>query len=145
MMEEWYSYSKIRYTKDEVIWLLRHISLLRDGVWPSNPTDSGYTGSPQGKRFNPEGKFVKAAIMAAELDWRIAQCKQDGYWLEQVYSSEDNLETMSRIAQAFQVDINELDYRIHRALRFSCGFRRKPYSYREFCQHRREHRKRRGE
>jgi len=64
-------------------------------------------------------------MLWGELQIRIAKTGRDGYYLEQVYSSENQLEEMDRIARAFNLDINEVSDRVEKALRYCTGICRR--------------------
>ena len=79
MASQWYAYSEIRYTKDQILFLLENVSLLREGFWPPNPRESGYVGSSK-KVFKSDGKFVKPIIIITELDVRLSLCGKNGQY-----------------------------------------------------------------
>ncbi len=39
---EWYSYSDICFCRLQCIWLIYHLLMLGNGVWPTEPKDTGY-------------------------------------------------------------------------------------------------------
>ena len=135
MQSQWYGYSEIRYTEDQIVFLLQNSSLLRDGRWPPNPSDSGYTGSPQGKQFRHEGNFVKPAIIIAELELRLTRCGEDGLLLEYLilldYGDMQYLE--AKLAGYLHTTLEDIHRRSKLALKYCKRNRRKITNYRDFC------------
>uniref|UniRef100_A0A6M3L374 Uncharacterized protein n=1 Tax=viral metagenome TaxID=1070528 RepID=A0A6M3L374_9ZZZZ len=86
--------------------------------------ETGYIGG-KGKTRGHNASFETPKVIWAELQVRIARCNSDGYYMEQVYSSEDYLAEMDRIARAFNMDINEVSARVERALKFCTGWCRR--------------------
>ncbi|KKL52335.1 hypothetical protein LCGC14_2286450, partial [marine sediment metagenome] len=70
--KDWYSYGEIRYTLSQILFLLEHRDLLESGRWPSEHKETGYTGSSKGRTYKTEGYFVKAIVVIAELNIRLA-------------------------------------------------------------------------
>jgi hypothetical protein len=77
--EDWYSYSEIQFNRQQVTWILENAATLRDGRWPPEPRNSGYTDSPIGKRhIRAEAGFIKPASVFAEVAIRLKRCDRDG-------------------------------------------------------------------
>ncbi|KKK56351.1 hypothetical protein LCGC14_3065390, partial [marine sediment metagenome] len=95
--DDWFSYGDIRYTPEQIFFLLRHKELLEQGKWPSRHTDSGYVGSSKGRTYKTEGYFVKSVIIIAELMIRLEACGQDGELVIERYTNNiDELELADR-------------------------------------------------
>ena len=112
------------YTRGQVITLLRNSEFYLHGEGTpvhKKKEDISY----KTRRINPHAIFEEPMMLWAELQVRIAQTGQDGYYLEQVYSSENQLAEMERIARAFNLDINEVSTRVEKALRYVQGWCRR--------------------
>ena len=64
--KEWYHYGEIRWCPQQVIWILQHAEVLREGFWVARYEESG--GSRQ---LKVEAYFVKAGIAITEVDTRL--------------------------------------------------------------------------
>ena len=138
-MTDYYKPNEIwqRWSAKQVKWLIPYLPLLRGGSYPRDPTESGYTESPLGRRqVKAKASFIGAAEIASEIDWRLCQCGEDGLFLEMVYSQpEDIYFVMQHIASALKVDINTVERKVHQALRYICGKNRKSRSYQQWRNH----------
>ena len=123
-MDNHYTPGSIRWTRKQCIFLLQWSSLLKEGKWPSDYKETGYAGS-KSRPNNQRAPYETAIQIWAELAVRIGKTGQDGYFLVQVYSSENQLAEMDRIARAFQIDINEVSERLERALKYVTGWCRR--------------------
>ncbi len=115
--KDWYSFSEIRFTLPQVRWLLEpeRLKMLREGRWPPEPRNSGYIGGSS-FQLRAEGKFIRPAVIAAELDWRLKQTKTDGKLLQaQIEAGHDYLEPEA-----------------YCALKYCSGWRRKATPYRQW-------------
>lgn len=133
--KDWYSPHSIRYTKPQVRWLLPHLALLRSGVWPRNPKETGYTDPAISKAPLKAGaKFELPTIIAAELDVRIQAAGVDGLMMEFLYAFEpdDELFVIEHMAQCLNLSRREATQRIRNALYFVSGADRKKSSYKDF-------------
>ena len=79
MLEEFYSYGQFTFKRDEVLWALRNADLFREGVWPPEPKNTGYTDPGiRRKGVKKEPAFVKPEIIIGEIDWRLERTGVDG-------------------------------------------------------------------
>ncbi len=144
MPNDWYSPSAIEkaYSQAMVKWLIPILPVLRDGLYPPNPKESGYV-DPASKqhRVNAKASFQKAADIAAELDKRITNAGADGLILEFYYSADDaDLKFRAEhIATALNVSVQEISQRIRDALYFVSGQNRKAGSYQAYIENSRQH------
>ncbi len=115
---------------------------LREGSWPPDHRETGYTEAGKTKSRSHRAPFEAAALVAAELDARIKACGQDGEMLHVYYCY--SLEA-TRIARLVKMDEERVMRRIKRALRYiasgpDCRWhdtpKRKGQTYREFISHR---------
>lgn len=137
MTETYYKSGEIKFSRQQIEWLIPLLPLLRNGVYPRDPKETGVYDTPIGKRqVKAKAPFITASEIAAELDFRLCQAGEDGLFLEMVYSQpDDRYFILQHIATALGVDINWVDRDIERALKYVCGFKRKSRSYREFRNH----------
>ncbi len=132
MTEVYYKPNEIRFSRQQIIWLIPLLPLLRSGSYPRDPKESGYTDAPIGKRqIKAKAPFIMAVEIASELDYRIQQTGWHGLMLEMVYSADtqDRLSVVQHIAMALAEDTNYVEKRITRALRYIRGAGRKKYKY----------------
>ncbi len=134
---EYYKPNEIHFSREQIEWLIPLLPLLRNGVYPRDPKETGFYDTPVGKRqIKAKAGFISAAEIAAELDFRLQMCNSDGLFLEMVYSQpDDKVFVMQHIASALKVDINIIDRDIERALRYISGYRRKSRSYYQWKNH----------
>ena len=73
----WYSPREIHFTRQEALWLIRHLPALREGSWPTQ--ESGYTDIAQIlKQGGHKAPFETAIEFAAEISMRLEACREDG-------------------------------------------------------------------
>ncbi len=137
MQDKYWPPNQIRFTREQIEWLISVLPLLRNGTYPRSPTETGVYDTPIGKRqVKAKAPFINAAEIAAELDARLTSCGCEGLFLEMVYSQpDDKLFVLQHIAATLKVDINRVDRDIERALRYCCGYRRKSRSYSQWKNH----------
>ena len=124
-MDNHYSPGAIRFTREQCLWILANAESFKVGVWPPDfSIETGYIGG-KGKTTGHNASFENPKMVYGELQVRIAHCNSDGYYLSQVYSSENQLVEMDRIARAFQIDINEVSARVEKALKYVTGWCRR--------------------
>lgn len=114
-MDEWWNYNEIRFTREQILWLLKYADLLREGKWI--PESMGHFDFQIGKRrVKTEASFVKPALIIAEIDFRLARAGEDGQTLqEEIESGLDDYDFLSTVAKS--------------ALNYIKGWRRRrPYS-----------------
>jgi hypothetical protein len=77
-VKTWYSPGAIKYTRNQIIWLLTNTELLKEGIWPRR--DTGYTDAPRTSqvKFQRNAKFVNAVEIGAEVTRRLDACGRDG-------------------------------------------------------------------
>lgn len=129
MTEAWFSYGAIRYTIEQILFLLEHKGLLESGYWPPQHKDSGYIGSSKGRAYKTEGYFVKPVIIIAELNFRITLTGLDGKLVIERYA--DGIDEMD-LADQRKLDYWEVVKRIGTALNYCRGANRKRTNYRDY-------------
>jgi hypothetical protein len=113
----WWSPGQIAFSRLQVLWLLRYVDLLQQGLWPPEAKESI-------KGRSLVAPFVQPLEIWIELDYRLRQTNSDGkLLLRQVLHEEVCLEPESRTA-----------------LQYISGRKRKATSYKSWL---RDYRKRR--
>ena len=143
--EEWVAPKDLKFSRAEILFLLKHLAGLRKGEYPPNPIGSSYTTLPQcNVRARSGAYFEKVVGIAAEIDIRLGQCGLDGLLLEGSVTWELSDE---RLARAINISIEEVHKRLKRALKYISSGRdvrwhntkkRKGVTYHEFISHRRK-------
>lgn len=135
-VQDWHPGHSIRYKADQVIWLISILNLLRIGEYPPDPKETGYVGGGK-TRLNAKAKFTMAVEIATEIDIRLERAGIDGLLLEMCYThgEENRIFMEQHAAKAMDMDINEVDKRIHRALKYVSGARLKQRTYKDFQDH----------
>lgn len=134
-MKDWYSPHSIRFSRQQVKWLIPLLPMLRNGEYPPSGKETGYTDAGGGKPvFKPGAKFELPAGIAAELDVRIQRAGVDGLMLEFLYAfePEDEIFVIEHIAQCLNLERREVAQRIRNALYYVSGADRKAGSYSQY-------------
>ena len=78
--DKYFNIWEIRFTKEQIRWLIPILPDLRLGNYPSKTTDTGYF-DPQisGKGGTPKTPFARAVEIAAELDHRSDHLLKKGW------------------------------------------------------------------
>ena len=143
--ENWVAPKDLKFSRAEVLFLLKHLAGLRKGEYPPNPVGSSYTALPSAQvRVKRGGYFEEVVGIAAEIDIRLGQCGLDGLLLEGSVTWELSDE---RLSKAINISIEEVHRRLKRALKYISSGRdvrwhntkkRKGVTYHEFISHRRD-------
>lgn len=132
--EPWWHPRDIRFTREQVEWLLSWLPSLKEGNWPARP--SGYTEAPAGRKARSRhASFETPAQIAAELECRLAKCALDRYLVEDSYI--DGIDERD-LARKLGLDIGDVGRRISSVLKYVSGWNRKTCSLKEWKGHRRE-------
>ena len=126
----WWPPGEIRFSFEQVVWLLSWLSELRGGFYPPDHRETGYYDTPivrKDKRKKRRAYFTTPVEFAAEIDQRLAMTGFDRYLVEDRYLNgiyEDE------IARKLNMSAEEIWYRIRSAVWSVCGQKRKktPYS-----------------
>ena len=112
--KDWFSPSEIRFTREEMIWLITWLTLLQEGRWPPEHKETGYTGH-QGSRGH-RAPFETPVQFAAEVDTRLKTTGEAGEALvDEIQSGIVDYEGLSRPAR--------------RVLNYISGWRRRRQTY----------------
>ena len=79
MIEEYYTPREIRYTREQVMWLLRNV--LFHTEWPSDHKETGYTGG-KNRTVGHHANFETIKMIIGELNARLRLCGIAGLYLE---------------------------------------------------------------
>lgn len=123
--KEWYSPSSIRFTKDQLLWLLPHLDNIRAGDWPPEHKETGYIGKSKSKR-KPGAYFEPAVCIGAEVSVRLLACRRDGQMVIARYCWGKNEE---ELAEYFNLPYDRVIEGINSALRYCTGWKRKRTKY----------------
>lgn len=132
MKEEFYSPGSIRYTKSQVLWLLKNVM---DGdTWPPDHRETGYTGDPK-KKGGRHAPYEMTKMVVGELAARLERCGEDGLALEFItrLSDGDDAYLIGRVAHYQRRQSEDVQQGITLALRYCSGFRGKQISYGRWC------------
>jgi len=123
MTDEWYSPREIWLSIDQVIWLLPHIALLRDGYWPPDHKETGYVGGGRAKGGKKRAYFETPVQVATEIDRRLEMVGLDGLLLEMVFmAGTPNVAQLEQhIANCLREDVGSIARRVDSALRYVSG------------------------
>ena len=123
-MDNHYTPGAIRWTREQCLWILMNSEHFKNGHYPPEHKETGYLGG-KGRTRGHHGPHETPGMIWGELQVRISRTNNDGYFMESVYSSENQLAEMDRIARAFQIDINEVSMRVEKALKYVTGWCRR--------------------
>jgi len=134
--EKWYSYAAIRFTRQQVIFVLENIYTIREGIWPPNPKGSGYVDTTVVNRpqYTKGAGFEKPCEVGAEVWVRLQSCGFDGKLLESVHTWGYSHEALGK---SYGLDEADVVVRVETALRYCSGWARKQVSYEAYRSHRR--------
>jgi len=125
--KSWYSPREIKFTRQQVLWLIRNLPALREGSWPAEA--SSYTDIPIGKRSGKnKAYFETPAEYAAEVESRLERAGIDGLILEAIECWDKSEQSM---ASYLRLPAEVIRSRANMALGYISGWRRK-VSYRDF-------------
>jgi len=116
-----YQLYEIKFTQDQVIWLLGILPLLRNGWWPESDDCQG--------AHSRRAYFQTPIEIAIELDARLEKTGIDGAMAEGRYTL---LKTHVALAQQYRMDEEIVRRRIERAIKYVSGWKRKRFSYKAF-------------
>lgn len=114
MNENWWPPGKIKYTRSQVLWVIKNLPYLREGYWPPNPAGSGYVDSPISKRKS--GAYFETPILiAVDIQTRLERCGLDGLILESIEGWDKTVASLSQYLHIPEYSINK---RCKRALSY---------------------------
>ena len=122
-MSEFYTFREMRFKTQQMVWLAENIETLRSGTWPTEPPNYVEHWSP-GKRqkgkmnkFGRPARFEKPSQIAAEFDWRLAQCwDREGTYGEMFIDIYGRKLTYETSAKKHNVTADIVDLRVRQIL-----------------------------
>ncbi|KKN12485.1 hypothetical protein LCGC14_1016090 [marine sediment metagenome] len=106
MTEKTYSPDAIRFTKKQVIWLLRNFIQIKLGIWPAS-LPSGYTDPPIDRRTKHYKAWAENIIsIVAYLEKKIEKVGRDGLLAVSFYTCDISIETLAKCLRVTEKDIN---------------------------------------
>ena len=105
----------VRFCRAEVLFIIENLWEIRDGSWPKQDRETGYTDAGVRGQPRQSAPFEKSAQIAAEVDLRLSRCGIEGKLLE--YEVQDGRE------------LSETSYQV---LNYVSGWRRKRQSYNQW-------------
>ena len=117
-MDYWYSPVSIRYTREQVLFILENKEILKEGLWPPEPRETGYTDEGN-HPVSCHAPFETACMIIAEVEARLKSCGDAGEALEDEALCIELVDYLSRPAR--------------RALNYVSGFRRRRQTYSRWC------------
>lgn len=141
MADTWYSPQQVKaYKSYHVKWLIPLLPLLRTGVYPPDPTETGYDESRvSGKGGVPKTPFMRAITVATELDMRLERAGIAGMILELKYTNDnqDDIYLNQHIANMLSIPVWRVMNLSTQGMAYVTGKHQKSRSFREFIYHRR--------
>ena len=135
MQEEYYKPGQITFRRKHIVWILEHIDIMRQGIYPPDPRRSGYVDSP-GKQNNASATFEKACQLAGEVDARLNRCGIDGLMVRAYFTGAADESDLARHTHMTVYDVTK---HIRSTMSYCVGYRRKGITYKEHKNHRGKH------
>lgn len=130
MAKSWYSPREIKFSREQVLWLIRNLPALKEGYWP--PEASSYIDIPIGKRTaSRKAPFETPTEYAAEIEARLERAGIDGLILEAIECWDKSEQSL---ASYLRLPVDVISRRADTALGYISGWRRK-VSYWHFRHH----------
>ncbi len=134
----WYKFGEIRFTTDQVWWMLENWHAFEANRWPTDP-HSQVDAMPGRVGFGHRAGFENALLVRAELARRLARCRQQDVTLTMLHLADS--QPLEELAVLLNTSIYRLKRRVWRVVRYVSGWRPRAITYEEFCQHRKPYRK----
>ena len=121
MAKDFYAPREIRFTRVQVLWLIRNLPGLREGYWPAEA--SSYIDIPLGKKTGKHKAYFETPVeYAVEIESRLERAGLDGLILEAIEGWD---KSVASLAAYFRLPEWVIRRRRRRALAFVAGWRRK--------------------
>ena len=143
---EFYAIRELRFTKRQMLWITHNLYSIRLGEWPVKPenyvemiTDAPAAGKKQAMRtlHTRPARFERAAQIAAEIDWRLNQCKtKHGDYAVLYLEIYLNGQGIDEVAKRHHLDTDVVDMRVSQVLAYISGWKRKPLNMEHYKQRR---------
>jgi len=128
--ELWWPLAKIRFDREQMIFLILNMNLLAEGIYPPNPNGTGYTDPAILTKGKAKRPYCETALMLhAELSWRLGQTGISGELLvERVNRIYLELVNQGQGISATDI-LREVSGEARRALNYISGWARRKQSY----------------
>jgi len=149
VLDEFYTYGEFVFKREQILWALRNAELFKEGKWPPQNVETGYTDLIRRKGVKREPSFVKPEIVIAEIDWRLEQTggmsdigAEIGWRLEHTGAGRQGLHIDARLLLA-EVDAGyeQFSDEAWAVLNYISGWKRKKSDYVDFKKQRKYRRK----
>ncbi len=129
MLDNFWYPNQIKFSQNQVRWLLPYLKELREGLFPSNPHETGYVGSSHS--HSQKAPFENICLIAAELDIRLAACFPDGILVEEHYSGLSFVE----LSKKYHQSVIDIERGINNAVSYisSGNCQRWHIDHKDFC------------
>ena len=130
--KDWYAPYEITFHSRHMLFLIKHLELLREGVYPHDPYHSGYTDEPMPKkrrRTSHHAYFETPCQLASEVERRLENCGLDGIMLLLLYTYNWSEEI---IAKYYRISVEEVKFRAEAVLKHISGWNYKARPYRRW-------------
>ena len=122
MAKDFYAPREIRFTRAQVLWLIKNLSTLRSGYWPTEA--SSYIDLPLRKKTSKSGAYFTTPVeYAAEIESRLERAGTSGLILLLKEGCEDM--TIASLSTYFRVSEWVIHRRRRQALAYVAGWKRK--------------------
>jgi len=119
--KDWYSPGEVKFTRRQVLFLIKNLPILREGYWPAEA--SSYIDIPLSKKPGKHKAYFETPIeYAAEIQSRLEKCGLDGLILEAIEGWDKSIPSMGSYLRMPEWVIGR---RRRKALGFVAGWRRK--------------------
>jgi len=114
MHPEWFSPADIRLCREQSIWLLTNLRDLRDGKWPSEPSNYIDPGV-NNHHVRAKANFESTIQWSAEITRRLENCRMDGLMTLMIYAFGRPEEAMAAYTRT---DVYEVRRRVDAVIRY---------------------------
>lgn len=130
--KEWYAPWEITFHSKHMLFLIKHLELLREGVYPPDPYHSGYTDTPMPKKRKGKSSrayFETPCQLAAEVERRLENSGLDGLLPQLLYTYNWSEEIL---AKYYRIPVEEVKHRAEAVLWHISGWNYKARPYRRW-------------
>ena len=121
MAKDFYAPREIRFTRNQVLWLIKSLPTLRSGYWPTEA--SSYIDLPLRKKTSKSGAYFTTPVeYASEIESRLERAGLNGLTLLAIECWDM---TVASLVAYFGVSEWVIQRRRRQALAFVAGWKRK--------------------
>jgi len=130
MLDNWFAPREIYFSKPQMLWLIRHLSELKEGSYPKD--FSSYIDNTGKRTANRKAYYETPALFVVEIEERLESAGIDGLILELI---EAWGKSTASISAHLRIPEGLVKKKRDTALSYVSGWRRKKRTYREFTSH----------